>query len=80
MSDKVEIIVNKNGSLKIVGDVVIKDAEGKEFGLGGRTIVGLCRCGASNNKPFCDGSHAKCGFQSIVEARDLPAPAPKPAA
>ena len=44
MSDKVEIIVNKNGSLKIVGDVVIKDADGKEFGLGGRTIVGLCRC------------------------------------
>lgn len=80
MADKVEIIVNKNGSLRVVGDIVLKDPEGREFGLGGRTAIGLCRCGASNNKPFCDGAHAKCGFESVVEARDLPAPAPKPAA
>ncbi|MFN7931105.1 MAG: CDGSH iron-sulfur domain-containing protein [Blastocatellia bacterium] len=80
MADKVEIIVNKNGSLRVVGDIVLKDADGNEFGLGGRTVVGLCRCGQSNNKPFCDGAHAKCGFESVVIARDLPAPAPKPAA
>ena len=47
------------------------------FGLGGRTVIGLCRCGQSQNKPFCDGSHARTGFQDEVIARDLPAPKPK---
>ncbi len=75
-----KITVNNNGSLRIEGDVEIFDASGKPFGLGGRTVIGLCRCGQSANKPFCDGSHARCGFQSQVEAKDLPPPAPKPAA
>jgi len=47
------------------------DAEGKEFGLGGRTIISLCRCGHSANKPFCDGSHKTTGFDSNCLARDL---------
>lgn len=53
------------------------DAEGKEFGLGGRTTIGLCRCGLSENKPFCDGSHAKQTWQSVCPARELPPPKPK---
>jgi len=78
MSDQVEITCNNNGPLRITGNFVIKDATGKEFGLAGRTVISLCRCGHSNNKPFCDGSHARVGFQSQVEARELPPPAPKP--
>lgn len=79
MSDKIEIICTNNGPLRIVGEgIVIKDAAGQEFGLAGRTVISLCRCGQSQNKPFCDGSHARTGFQSTVEARDLPPPAPKP--
>lgn len=79
MSDKIEIICNNNGPLRVTGEgITIKDAAGQEFGLAGRTVISLCRCGQSQNKPFCDGSHARTGFQSTVEAHDLPPPAPKP--
>ncbi len=74
------ITVNKNGSLRVEGEVTICDAEGRPFGLGGRTVVSLCRCGHSENKPFCDGSHKRVGFQSEVQARDLPPVVPKPPA
>lgn len=72
-----KVSVFNNGPLRIEGDFTMLDAEGKEFGLGGRTTIGLCRCGLSENKPFCDGSHAKQGWQSTCPARDLPAPKPK---
>ncbi len=72
-----KVSVFNNGPLRIEGDFTMVDAEGKEFGLGGRTTIGLCRCGLSENKPFCDGSHAKQGWQSVCPARDLPAPKPK---
>jgi CDGSH-type Zn-finger protein len=78
MADTTDIIVSPNGPLRITGAFVIKDGEGKEFDLAGRTMISLCRCGFSANKPFCDGSHARNGFQSVVEARVLPPPAPKP--
>ena len=74
----VKTIVRNNGPLRVEGDgIVIVDQDGKTFGLSGRTVVSLCRCGHSENKPFCDGSHNKVGFQSEVAARDLPPPAPK---
>ncbi len=66
-----------NGPLRIEGDFEIVDPQGKAFGLAGRTALSLCRCGHSSNKPFCDGTHSKIGFQNQVEARDLPPPKPK---
>ena len=39
--------------------------------------VWICACGLSKNKPFCDGSHGRSGFQSQVEAKELLPPKPK---
>jgi CDGSH-type Zn-finger protein len=72
-----EIIVKDNGSLKIKGDFVIFDIDGKEFDLSGRTEISLCRCGLSQNKPFCDSSHKNGAFESRVRAFTLPPPIPK---
>jgi len=72
-----KVIVRNNGPLRLEGDILIQDQEGNTFGLAGRTVVSLCRCGQSANKPFCDGSHGRTGFVSECPARDLPPPAPK---
>lgn len=66
-----KITINNNGSLKVEGDVEMVDAQGSAYGLQGRTVIGLCRCGLSGNKPFCDGSH-KEKFVHEAKAFDLP--------
>ncbi|MBS1839364.1 MAG: CDGSH iron-sulfur domain-containing protein [Acidobacteria bacterium] len=72
-----KVTINSNGSIRVEGDFEIVDPTGKPFGLAGRNAIGLCRCGQSANKPFCDGSHARTGFCDPVSARDLPPPKPK---
>jgi CDGSH-type Zn-finger protein len=71
------ITVRQNGPIRVEGEFEIVDQEGKAYGLAGRTVVGLCRCGHSETKPFCDGSHKRLGFADAAVARDLPPPAPK---
>lgn len=66
-----KLVVNSNGSLRIDGDFEIVDVEGRPYGLQGRTVVSLCRCGRSGNKPFCDGSHRGV-FDHEAKAFDLP--------
>jgi CDGSH-type Zn-finger protein len=73
-----KITVRTNGPLRVEGDFEICDLQGRVFGLAGRTGISLCRCGHSEDKPFCDGSHKRVGFQSDCPARELPPPAPKP--
>ncbi len=54
---KTTLKVNNNGSLKVSGDFEIVDKEGNVYDLAGRDVISLCRCGLSQNKPFCDGAH-----------------------
>ncbi len=51
-----------HGPYLVVGQVTLKDAQGQERTVEGEQIA-LCRCGASGNKPFCDGAHDKVGFR-----------------
>jgi CDGSH-type Zn-finger protein len=65
---QVTIKTNRNGPLLVEGPVRLVDAEGNEFDITGRKRVSLCRCGASVNKPFCDGTHSKLGFEAAERA------------
>jgi CDGSH-type Zn-finger protein len=71
------IIVRNNGPIRLEGDnIVLTDQDGKTYGLAGRVVVSLCRCGHSGNKPFCDGSHNRVGFASECRAVEMPPPPP----
>jgi CDGSH-type Zn-finger protein len=72
-----KIVVRNDGSLGVDGDFQMVDQAGNPFGLGGRTAVSLCRCGHSERKPFCDGSHKRVSFKSEIVAHDLPPAVPK---
>jgi len=73
------ITVRKNGPYRVESDggVTVVDWEGKEYRFE-RLPIALCRCGGSTNKPFCDGTHSKIGFQA-AEAAVGPAAEDKPA-
>lgn len=53
--------VSANGPLLVYGNITIKDAHGHETKK--NKVTALCRCGASSNKPYCDGTHRKIGFE-----------------
>ena len=48
------------------GEVTIKAKENGPYLVmkDGKVVFALCRCGQSNNKPYCDGSHKGAGFQA----------------
>jgi len=64
----VEITIRNNGPYRVSGVVNLVDADGNPVDLGGREVFALCRCGGSTNKPFCDGTHSKIGFQGANAA------------
>lgn len=59
---KLSINAAPNGPLLLKGNVTLKTAAGRSAFEG--TKCALCRCGASKNKPFCDGSHREAGFKA----------------
>lgn len=67
----IKITVRKNGPYVVSGDLnelELLDAEGNKYDLGGKPAISLCRCGGSVNKPFCDGTHSRTGFQAAEAA------------
>jgi CDGSH-type Zn-finger protein len=52
----------ENGPYRVSGLETLTGTEGEAIVT--KSVVALCRCGGSNNKPFCDGTHAKNGFKS----------------
>ena len=67
----VKITIRDNGPILVDGDFALHDAKGKAYDLGDKTVLALCRCGQSSNKPFCDGTHKTVGFQSECEAKPV---------
>jgi CDGSH-type Zn-finger protein len=63
---QVTIETIKNGPYIVTGEVELIDADGNKYPVEKR--MALCRCGASTEKPFCDGTHSKIGFQAAEKA------------
>ena len=73
----VKIMIKPNGPYRVepADGIELYGADGSKFDLTGKPEISLCRCGGSVNKPFCDGTHSKIGFQgaeSAVKKADNP--------
>jgi len=53
-------VAGVSGPIWARGGIAVQSADGRQYEI--RNRVTLCRCGASSNKPFCDGSHGSVGF------------------
>jgi len=60
------IIILKNGSLKVEGEIPLEDSEGASIDIPTGKAYHLCRCGESAKKPFCDGRHNVCSFDGTL--------------
>ena len=69
----------RNGPYLIRGSFEICDQDGNPI-EGRRPVVALCRCGKSQIRPFCDGTHKTIGFRSESAASPGPGEGPGPRA
>lgn len=65
--DETTIKVRESGPYLVTGRVTLTDCDGNPFTITGANIA-LCRCGGSQTKPFCDGSHRTNGFIACERA------------
>ena len=65
----VTIMIRNNGPYQIEGEVLLVTADGTPVPTTPGKPLKLCRCGASTNKPFCDGMHSRIGFQGAQAAQ-----------
>ena len=67
-----------SGSVPIARQTIVADGDGNSIGwregqsYETKESCALCRCGQSANKPFCDGSHVRVGFQGTESASREP--------
>ncbi len=66
MSDEPTITPTTNGPYMVAAGLPVTDARGERSVA--ETPVFLCRCGGSASKPFCDGTHARIGFEGALGA------------
>jgi 3-phenylpropionate/trans-cinnamate dioxygenase ferredoxin subunit len=64
---EVRITILENGPCRVQGAIELIGSDGSPIETKKDTIF-LCRCGASTNKPFCDGTHSKIGFRAAAAA------------
>jgi CDGSH-type Zn-finger protein len=64
----VKVEIRSNGPYRVTGPIDLVDQQGKAYSIPEGQWVSLCRCGQSDNKPFCDGTHRDAGFQGPSEA------------
>jgi len=76
--DEVTVKVRESGPYLIRGKITLTDADGNPYTVAGENVA-LCRCGGSQTKPFCDGSHRTNGFLAGERATVEPSIEPSPA-
>ena len=61
IEDEQIVEVAEGGPLMVYGNIKVKNYDGTETSK--HRVTAFCRCGASDNKPYCDGSHKKIDFK-----------------
>lgn len=70
MPDEPTMKASADGPYLARGPLRVVDPEGNELHFPPGRSVALCRCGASDTKPLCDGTHKTIGFSASGPARD----------
>ena len=62
----VTITPTDDGPYLVEGSITLLDAQGNHYEVS--DTIALCRCGHSNTKPFCDGTHETTSFAAVNRA------------